>query len=130
MYNNFSIDPSAIISGIALVVAILSPAITSYMNNRHEYKMYRLRFYEKHRAEAIEDYIRCTGAVILEPTKDNFTAYGKCYGEIFLYTPQKMWDNLREINLFISSNNYKEAETLFSFICQELAEYHPRSKKH
>ena len=59
-----------LIGSISLVISILSPSISALITTRHERKMYSLKFYEQHRAETIEGYIRTCGAVLANPTID------------------------------------------------------------
>lgn len=50
-----------------LLIAILSPGISSAINTYHETKMYKLRFKNEHKAKIIENYIAYTGQRLFSP---------------------------------------------------------------
>lgn len=124
-----NIDISLVIALSATVIATLTPMATTYMNNRHERKMYELRFYKQHQAEAIENYIRDTGSVISSPKEDNLTSYGKSVGEILLYVPQPLCDEISALHKLITSYDWSNAQDRYLKLYQGLAEYHPRRSK-
>lgn len=124
-----NIDVSLVIALSATVIATLTPMATTCMNNRHERKMYELRFYKQHQAEAIENYIRDTGSVISSHLEENLTAYGKSVGEILLYVPQPLCEEISALHNLITSYDWSNTQDRYLKLCQDLAEYHPRRGK-
>lgn len=59
-----SLNWSAVISGIALIVAIISPVVTTVLNNRHQDKMWIRDNFSRHKTEVIENYVKSTGTVL------------------------------------------------------------------
>ena len=119
-------DWSGIVSGIALIVAVLSPFFTAMITTRSEEKRQQIAFYNVHRAEVIEAYIRATGAVLKYADQASLLEYGRCYGEVLLYAPDDVRRDivkLEDIRIGASS----EATKLFMSICIALAENPPRS---
>lgn len=130
--NDFSNIPwTAIISAITLLAAILSPIITTVINNRHIEKMENTNYYEKHRAEVIENYIKSAGAKISFPDKENQEFYGRNSKEIYLYLSSDYWDLLDDIAVNIDTTNIKNIETAslkLTELCKKLNENPPRLK--
>ena len=118
-----------LIGSISLVISILSPAISALITTRHERKMYSLKFYEQHRAEIIEGYIRTCGAVLSNPTIDNLSDFGKFSGELFFYVPNELYELVRNLNCLIRSREYDAANELFNTLCTALTKNPPRLKK-
>lgn len=96
-----TIDWSAAAAWIALVVAIISPIITTIISNTHQSKIKRLEILEQRGLKIIEDYLDITSKEILTTgISDN---YQKCYAQIFLYAPKKLHKDLEELNRLISN---------------------------
>ena len=125
-----TINWSAIISGIALVAAVISPILTAIINNRHEIKMYNQRYYKEHRADVIENYIRYTGSISKHSaTSEDFRQYGKYSKEIYLYLPDDLWCTIDSIHDCISNSEYNHASDFLAILCKELNKNPPRSVK-
>lgn len=121
---------SAIISGIALMTAIISPVITSIINNNHQIKIKNIEYYSEHRAKVIEDYIRVVGGLSTDAIYEQYLgAYGKCSKEIYLYIPEKLWHYIDDIDTCISNSEPIKAKGLLRDFCIELNKYPPRSIK-
>ena len=121
---------SAIISGIALVAAVLSPIFTTKNNNHYQTKNNRIKYFDEHRAEVIENYIRYTGSVTkFSSLTDDFRSYGKYSKEIYLYLHEDLWHYIDEIDTFIINHKYDDATYSLAEFCKELNEYHPRFVK-
>lgn len=125
-----NVNWSVIISGIALLAAILSPVITTIINNIHETKMSNRRYYQEHRAEVIENFIRYAGAINELTGRDfDFREYGKCSKEIYLYIPEELWSTVDEIDKYIIACEYDKISDKLSDFCKALKKYPPRSVK-
>lgn len=121
---------SAIISGIALIAAVISPVLTTIINNSHQTKNNNRNYYESHRAEVIESYIRYTGSMSnMCSSSEDFRQYGKYSKEIYLYLPENLWHYIDEIDCYISESQYVVVSETLSQLCKELNQYHPRSIK-
>lgn len=83
---------SAIISGIALVAAVISPVLTTIINNHFQSKATSHKYYVEHRAEIIENYIRYAGSISRRSqSSDDYRGYGQYCKEIYLYIPENLW---------------------------------------
>ena len=124
---------SVIIAAAAFVMAVIGPLITAFAKNRHERKMYELKFRIEHKHNVIENYVQCAGRCLffcsledLENTYSNFAA--RC-AEIYMYLPTELWADAQSLNEAImhlhdrySDNSATEnaREKYFSF-CQKIS---------
>lgn len=128
--NNISSIPwTAIISGVTLIAAILSPILTTIINNRYQLKLRKSEFLEKHKAEVIENYLKNVGAVINHPTHENLGKFGFNCKEIYLYVSTDHWTLLDDIENLIKNRQFSLASEKVSFLSKCLSENPPRSIK-
>ena len=125
-----SFDWSAVISGIALIVAIISPIATTILANRHQDKVWNRSNYTLHRSDVIEQYIKNTGALLKSSSRHELADYGKYYGEIFFYTSAEEWEMIEEIDKSITARQIgAEDQQLFNDLCKKLSVYGKRPEK-
>ncbi len=118
---------SAIISGIALVAAVVSPVITALVNNKHQLQLKNIEYYSHHRATAIENYIYIVGQICSETVCEPYlSTYGRISKEIYLYLPQTFWKEIDDIDNLIQNQKFRDASSLLSELCKRLNECHPR----
>lgn len=114
-----TIDWSATAAWIALVVAIISPVITTIISNTHQSKIKRLEIMEQRGLKIIEDYLAITSKEIL--TTGVSDTYRKCYAQIFLYAPKRLHKDLEELNHLISNpvnNMFPDKEKCSSLLLE------------
>lgn len=128
--NNISSIPwTAIISGVTLIAAILSPILTTIISNRYQLKLRKSEFLEKHKAEVIENYLKNVGAVINNPTLESLEKFGFNCKEIYLYVSTDHWTLLDDIENLIKNRQFSLASEKVSFLSKCLSENPPRSIK-
>ena len=91
-----------IVSVAAFATAVLGPLITASIQCSHESKMYNKRFYEEHKQQVIENYLKAVGKFAFTTDWNEKLEFGEASAEIFMYTPKELWDNIRELNKQIS----------------------------
>lgn len=122
-------DWNAVFTGIALVAAIISPIVTAIINNHYQTKMKRLQFFDEHRAEVIENYIRFTGSVSkMSSGFEEFRNFGKYSKEIYLYVSEDLWRYIDQIEELLYNRNYDDAHKILAVLCKELKKDPPRLK--
>lgn len=96
-----TVDLTVSISVILAVCALVSPAITAIINNRHQYRMKQLelahqeKMEEKaHQREIYESYIRSAGACIQRPSPEALQNYGSCSALAAYYVPDDVRPNV------------------------------------
>lgn len=127
---------SAIISGIALIAAILSPIFTTILTNRHEDKVWKRKNFFERRSQVIASYIRNTGKLLKYQEYHDLSSYGESYGEIFMYAPQNSWPFIIKIdtcvrNLPITDDSVqREFDVLCNLLTNTLKEdVKPKKRK-
>lgn len=109
----------------ALIISVLSPFITMFLNHRHELKMYKLRFRVEHKAVIIEQYLNCASEVIQYATSETRSAFGAAHGKMLLYADESVKRDMMDIyNMFIDSSrliDFKSASDKLAAISQELS---------
>ena len=122
-------DWNAVFTGIALVAAIISPIVTAIINNHYQAKMKRLQFFDEHRAEVIENYIRFTGSINkMSAGYETYCKYGQYSKEIYLYISEDLWRYVDQIEELLFNRNYDDANKVLAILCKALNENPPRLK--
>lgn len=116
-----NVDWSLVIAVAALLVSVLSPTLTSLVNNRHTQKMIELDFDQNHRIAAIESYIHAVGLCCGNGTMDSFGEYGAHVGEIYLYLPESLWPLVDKIGDALKEPDYEAALESLATFCKELS---------
>lgn len=94
------IDMSLIIAIAALILSIVSPLLSALLNGIFRIKeknldiqsaaaKYNQEYYEKHRAEVIENYIQSVSNVVKLKRADDEAAYMSSMSEVLLYLDEK-----------------------------------------
>jgi len=122
--SNSYMDWNAAAAWIALVISIVgtiaTPIITSFLNNRHQLKMYRLKSKERSkirlqttREAIIHAFTANTGKVISVSSLDIIAEFGAAYFPVYQYVPEQYWDKLDELYAYIMDNDWKKARVLY-----------------
>ena len=131
--ENQNVNWSLLISIIALAVSVLCPVITAWVNNYYQMKFRDKDFFDKHRAEIIEGFLRTAGACTCSETKSNreecLIEYGKYYAEIHFYAPESLWKDLYELHIMLISGSPKGAHSQLAKISKVLLNYSPRAPR-
>ena len=110
MENLPAIDLTLNITSILALVAIVSPIITTLLNNKHQEKM-KNREYDNENKKAsffyrrgvYEEYLRCVGQYVSFGDTDVLKDYGKIYPLALIYFPDNLFDELIAIDADIQS---------------------------
>lgn len=122
-----------VISGAALLTSVAGPLITALITNSHERKMYQKRFETEHKHEVIEKYLKSAGKYIFNLKFEDSEEFAEACGEIFMYAPQDMWNDIRLLNeaisILISIDDYHERksksvdeQSLYLSICERFSD--------
>lgn len=110
------VDLTITISVVIAICAIISPIITTLLNNRHLYKMRKLDMQlENEKATSFykrgifEEYLKVTGRCISHADATRLNEYGEIYPIALLYFPEELRNDLIEINDFVNNYSWKEA---------------------
>lgn len=133
-----SIDFSLVISLVALVLSVVSPVIASVISGyfhlkeknleiEAESKKRRQEFYEEHRAEVIERYIKNVGKACRTNSRDSLVDFGETMGEIYLYVDVDLWPILDSIAKQLTPHSISNPSEELIKLCMELSKKHIRS---
>lgn len=119
---------SAIVAWIAFGVAIITPAVTTYLNNRFQLKMRKLEFafqkqndyYEKQRS-CIENFLSFASKQIETNYQSERIEFLKCYHELLLYLPSKDWEKVKSLYHLITKGNKEQSIKLLYEVTEILA---------
>ncbi|RGZ70226.1 hypothetical protein [Lachnospira eligens] len=112
------VDLTVTISVIIAICAIISPIITTLLNNHHICKMRKLDdaaqlqkdsyFYKR---GIYEDYLRCTCRCITAASPAALNDYGKAYALALIYFPNELQDKIIALNNDIKHYLWGEASS-------------------
>ncbi len=110
------IDLTITITMIIAICAIISPVITTILNNHHLYKMRKLDdmaqlrktsyFYKR---GIYEDYLRYTSQCITCYSKESLDNYGAAYALALIYFLEELHDKIIELNADIQNHLWAKA---------------------
>ena len=126
---------ATLLSIIALFVSVLSPVLAAFVAHLHERKMFDRKFYDQHRAEALERFLKSAGTIVTLCNDESFLEYRAAYGEALMYMDDSLRKSVSAFDVLIYtmfSENSPETESIalmeFKNICDALRENPPRLK--
>lgn len=120
---------SYVVAVILLVASIVSPIITTHMNNKHQKELKKIDIYEDSKKEALSNFIDFAQALNYNPTNSE-TMYEYCiaFDKLFIYFSDISLDTVKELELArkeIAKNdtqeNFKKANRELTKIVQALS---------
>lgn len=110
------IDLTITISVVIAVCAIISPVITTLLNNHHLYRMKKLDLKQEaekssyfYKRGIYEEYLKCAGRCVANANSEAMQEYGKTYPLAIIYFPEDLRPELMRINNLICSYSMQEA---------------------
>ena len=110
------VDMTVTVSIILAVAAIISPCITAFINNRHQFRMRKLElsFQEKHESylhkrEIYEKYLASVGKCISFADALAKQEYGEWYFRVLLVSSPDIHSQMMKANDLIVHERYLEA---------------------
>ena len=110
------VDLTVTISVIIAICAIISPIVTTLLNNHHLYKMRKLDDAAQLRKDSYfykrgvyEDYLRYTSQCLTNPSASTLNEYGKTYALALIYFPDELQEQLIAINEAINHYMWSNA---------------------
>lgn len=121
---------SITIAIIALVVSVISPIGVAIVNNIHQRKLLKLKMKHDDMAKSLEvrravyeRFLQASGSCIAEISfTDTLNNLGKHFDEIYLYTPESMWDDIDTLHeVFFNKHDAGRAIPLLRDISKGLS---------
>lgn len=126
-----NIDWNATVAWVAFGVAVITPCVTTYLNNRFQFKLKKLELNHKSNEDSLSEmssayttYLEVTSRILIENRYvDDLVSYSVAYHKIFLYAQPDLYPLLEELNQKISSKNYDDSsKALFLNITKILSD--------
>lgn len=110
------VDLTVTISTILGVSAIISPVLTSIINNIHQRSMRKLELKQKryeqnnlYKRTIYENFLRAFNKVCQLHSHENIALYAESYSLAYIYVPDHVRKDLGAVNLLISKGHWEEA---------------------
>lgn len=127
------IDAPLIISLAALVLAILSPLVTAWVQGKYRLKeikqeaqrdaqRHEQQYYTEHRTEVIENYIRAGMRLSVTESSADIAAFEVASGEIYLYLGKEYWELLGLVDETVEIGQYADIRFLMLGLSKKLVE--------
>ena len=126
---DWSATAAWIMLALTLVISIISPVITTYLNNRFQLKRIKLEnenkekevYYQKRQA-TIDAFISSTGKCIFLANSNSYRELGEAFYSIYLYVPSSLWPDIDKLLELANKGNWDEARKHFIKVSKSLAE--------
>lgn len=113
------LDISFTITAIVALVALISPIITTLLNNRHQLNIRKLELAQKHTENTVlykrnifENYVSALGKLNANPTPETLDEYGKYYSLAYMYLPDCLQSEMSTINKLVLGHMWKDISQL------------------
>ena len=119
-------DISDVFSGAALVLAVVSPFVTSVVNSYTQKREREAVFYLQRQADVFEEYVCRAGQCIKSPTQENLSAYGSAFGKTVLDVDYETAKEMQTLDELLSGDNDLAKTNYLRAIAGRLVENNPR----
>lgn len=111
-------DPTITLSVVIALCAIISPILTTVLNNAHQTKIKKMEMKQQIYRDTVikkrtvfEDYLRYTGAFIRSYNAETAKDYGNAYGLALMYAPPQIQSHISSINSLLFNEEHQAAST-------------------
>ena len=113
---------------VTLIISIVSPVITTWMNHRFQLRLAELEaknkeiehHYLKKRA-VIDDFIASVGKCLFRADSTALQECGQSFYAIYVYVPPSLWPNIDTLLQLITARELERAQEHFSNFTKSLA---------
>ena len=113
-----NIDSTITLSVVIAFCTVISPIITTALNNAHQTKLKKMEYAQRKYYDTIvrtrtifEDYLRYTGAFIRSYNAETAKDYGNAYGLALMYAPPQIQSHISSINSLLFNEEHQAAST-------------------
>lgn len=121
------LDLTVTITAILGIAAIISPIVTSLINNHHQLKLKKLEYEQQEKVNSFfykrgiyEDYLKYTSKCLTYGNQDALQKYGEIYGLAVIYFPEDLIDDMEKLNRVIRDSYYEERISLFNKLAPKI----------
>lgn len=124
------IDLTITVSVIVALAAVISPILTTLINNHHQTTLRMLELKQKHYEQTVlykrnifENYLKGLSMVSQNPTLENIDRYSKYYSLAYMYLPEHIRIKMSYVNNLLHDNESiptANIDVIATDICAEL----------
>lgn len=116
---------SIVMSSVALLISVLSPAFVALINNKHEKTMYELRHYDEMADQTITAFVETLGMFMGDHIRSqDFTTLYRTTGKMYIYTPKNQWKYLDLVSKYaMTKQGYEKVEAGYCDFCKSIAKW-------
>lgn len=114
---------------VTLIISIIAPIITTYMNHRFQLKLAVIDSHNKELEEhylkkraVIDSFISSTGKCIFRANSETLQECGEAFYSIYIYIPPSLWKDIDTLLVLIRNHSWETAQEHFSKLAKALAE--------
>lgn len=122
-----------IVAFLALIFSIISPILTAWITGRYKIKklkisvqekitLQNIEYYEKHKTEVIENFLKSAGQCILNKDNNNLKEFGASIPEIYLYVDESYWKEIDNLIKCINAGKHTEAITVLTSFAKSISQ--------
>lgn len=122
-----NIDLTISISVIVALCAIISPILTTIINNRYQTKIRRMEHLQQEQKDTVlyqrniyENYLKHAGRCIYYADREALKDYGEYYYAALMYAPYDIHSDMIKANNLMLEDKYDEASPLIEIIAAKL----------
>ena len=115
-FTMYSQNLTAIVSVTVAIVALISPILTTLINNHHQTELKRMELkqqeYERtiiHQRDLYEKYFKCAGRCIYYSDPDALKDYGEYYLSALIHAPSDLRGDMVTVNEYIENSDWSKA---------------------
>lgn len=123
------IDLTISISVIVALCAIISPILTSIINNRYQLKMKKMELEQEnikntilYKRNIFENYLKYSGERISYADASAQKNYGEYYFLALTYAPSELIPEMEKINHFMECHDYSNASSLLEDLTPKICD--------
>ena len=120
-------DLTITVSVIVALCAIISPIITSVINNHYQIKLKEIELHEKNLEQTVfykrtifENYLKYAGRFILDFSNETAQNYGEWYALALLYAPESLHSQMNQLHKYLRSYSSDAANELLEQITPQI----------
>lgn len=120
-------DLTISISVIVALCAIISPILTTIINNRYQIEIKRIELSQQEYRESVlyyrnvyENYLKHAGRCIYFADQDAQKDYGEYYYSALMYAPQDIQTDMIKANNLMLENKFDDASNIIEIIATKI----------
>lgn len=108
----------AVILGLS---AIISPIVTTVINNKYQSKIKELEMFNESKISALNNFVEATVEVISSHNSEDLTEYFSSVNKLFIYFNNLTLDTFNDLSKSLKENNFSKANQCLTILVTYLS---------